>query len=420
MPFFSIILPTYGRGEHIRPTIQCVLRQTFSDFELIVVGDGCRDETAQVVDSFESTRVSWYNLEQNSGSQSAPNNLGIAKATGKWVAYIGHDDIWSPTHLATLHNLIKADRELDFVVSGCIYYGPERSEIYYVTGMFDDEGAQFEHFFPPSSLAHRREITGLIGDWRDPRIVAAPVDCEFLLRAAHAGLRFSSTKEITVHKFAAGQRYLSYLRPSSDEQWNALHNAQVNNPDYLAAIIKKSRRQGHYMTAGYRDFSQFENGQLYDQNRSNKGILRPPLKELSSTVVIEQTGEPRALDWYALEKGNCPFRWSGPNPKPRILIPFTYAGRVRMTLLTPGVAVPPISNVSFEINGEGTDYSIGETEGGVTTVMFQAILKESDYSILTVYTPDMACPHDKVGNGDFRLLGIAVGDIVIEPMNTWG
>ena len=149
-----------------------------------------------MVESFKPREVSWYNLEKNTGSQSFPNNLGIAKATGNWIAYIGHDDIWSPHHLERLRALIEADSELDFAVSGCVYYGPKDSGIYYVTEMFDGKGAPFEHFFPPSSLAHRREIVELIGGWRDPRAVAAPVDCDFLLRAAHAGLRFSSTNEI--------------------------------------------------------------------------------------------------------------------------------------------------------------------------------------------------------------------------------
>ena len=190
-----------------------VLRQTYSDFELIVVGDGCTDATEEVVRSFGSRPVSWYNLEQNSGSQSFPNNLGIKNAVGKWIAYLGHDDIWSPNHLAALRALAQSDNELDFAVSGCISYGPKGSEIYFITGLFDSDRAQFEHFFPPSSLAHRREIVDMIGWWRDPRTVAPPVDCDFLLRAAHAGLRFASTKEITVHKYVASQRYLSSLRP---------------------------------------------------------------------------------------------------------------------------------------------------------------------------------------------------------------
>ena len=157
-PFFSVVLTTYGRGEHIRPTIESVLRQTYSDFELIVVGDGCTDATEEVVRSFRSRPVSWYNLEQNSGSQSFPNNLGIKNAVGKWIAYLGHDDIWSPNHLAALRALAQSDNELDFAVSGCISYGPKDSEIYFITGLFDSRPSSVRAFF--SAILARTQARG--------------------------------------------------------------------------------------------------------------------------------------------------------------------------------------------------------------------------------------------------------------------
>lgn len=414
-PYFSVVLATYARGEHIRPTIESVLRQTCSDFELIVVGDGCWDETAEVVTSFKSRGVSWYNLEQNTGSQSSPNNLGIAKATGSWIAYIGHDDIWSPRHLESLRALIEGNRGLDFAVSGCLYYGPRDSGTYFVTGMFDDASAPFKQFFPPSSLAHRREIIDTIGGWRDPRSVAAPVDCDFLLRAAHAGLQFSSTNEITVHKFAAGHRYLSYLRPDADEQWAALDESPIGNHDSLSDIIEKYRQQRILMTMWHHDFSQFENGQLFDDNRRNKGILRAALKALGGRMVMEQTGEPRGLDWYALENGNRPFRWSGPNPRPKILIPYTYPGEARISLCIPPIALAPLEIIRIEVNGDPVDHKIRKTRR-LSTLTLRTQLKPSDYSILTLHTPAMTCPNDRLHNGDFRRIGIPVGDIIIEPL----
>jgi glycosyltransferase involved in cell wall biosynthesis len=414
-PYFSVVLATYGRGEHIRPTIESVLRQTCSDFELIVVGDGCKDETSQIVGSFKSREVSWYNLEENTGGQSSPNNLGIAKSTGDWIAYVGHDDIWSPRHLERLQALVEAERDIDFAVSGCIYYGPRDSRIYYVTGLFENDSAPFVHFFPPSSFAHRREVVDLSGGWRNPRTVSPPVDCEFLLRAAHAGLRFASTQEITVHKFAAGHRYLSYLKPDAEEQWAALNDPRLDDPASLSAIIEKSRQQGYFMTAGYRDYSQFADGQLFDDNRSNKGILRPALQRLGGRTVLEQTGESRGLDWCALESGDRPFRWSGPNPRPKILIPCTHPGEVRITLCVPPIALAPLEIIGIEINDNAADYEIRRSKR-LSVVTLRTQLKPSDYSILTLHTPVMSCPNDQLRNGDLRRLGIPVSDIIIEPL----
>ncbi len=117
---FSVVLATYNRGDHIKPTIESALRQTVQDFELIVVGDGCNDGTRDAVLSFPTPKISWSHLEGNSGSQSAPNNEGIRTAQRPWIAYLGHDDIWAPDHLERLREVIESEPVPDVAVSGCV------------------------------------------------------------------------------------------------------------------------------------------------------------------------------------------------------------------------------------------------------------------------------------------------------------
>src|SRR3954464_13616446 len=133
-PVFSVILATFGRGRHIEPTIESVWLQSFGDFELIVVGDGCADDTEQAVRSFASKRVTWRNLPRNTGSQSFPNNEGIRSSRGRWIAYMGHDDIWARDHLACMMQTIASCEQVDVVVSGCVYHGPQGSGIQLVAG----------------------------------------------------------------------------------------------------------------------------------------------------------------------------------------------------------------------------------------------------------------------------------------------
>ncbi len=288
-PFFSVVLPTYGRGRCIKPSIESVLAQTFRDFELIVVGDGCADETEAVVRSFDSERVSWRNLQTNSGSQSFPNNEGIAASRGRWIAYIGHDDIWAPHHLDRIFQKAGSADATDFVVSGCNFYGPEGSGDCFITGMFEEPDDAFRHFCPPTSIAHRRDVTERMGGWRDPRTVNCPADNEFLLRAARAAMRFVSTGEVTVHKFAAGHRYLSYLRPSCDEQERLLAKLRLPGGFDVAGIVRQSKANNQYMLFQYGDYSSYPNGYLFEQNLKRKGISRPSLRPLRGDDVIEQT-----------------------------------------------------------------------------------------------------------------------------------
>jgi glycosyltransferase involved in cell wall biosynthesis len=411
-PFFSIVLSTYGRGRHIAPTIVSLLRQSYADFELIVVGDGCDDETEATVRSFPQERIVWRNLPHNTGSQSFPNNDGIRAARGSWIAYLGHDDVWAPDHLEALAARIANDPALDFVTSGCVYHGPPGSEMYWVTGLFDDSSAASEQFFPPSALAHRRDVTTRIGEWRDPRIIRPPVDAEFVLRAVHAGLRFGSTSRITAHKFAAGHRYLSYLRARSDEQEEMLRRLQTGLDS--EALVETARRIGLCMPIQHPDYSAYPAGYLFERNRQNKGLSRSALQPLRDRVVMEQTDEYRALDWYAVEHSEKKFRWSGPSPRPRILIPYTgESARLAIDVF----AKPPgadLAEIAVTVEGQSVQCRVERAADGPERLAVEIPLAAADYTIVTLLTP-MFRPSDAGLGADSRKLGIAVTDIVLEP-----
>ncbi|HYS47599.1 MAG TPA: hypothetical protein VEM36_02365, partial [Xanthobacteraceae bacterium] len=246
------------------------------------------------------------------------------------------------------------------------------------------------------AFAHRREVCEQIGRWRHPRTLAAPVDVSFVLRAAHAGLRFRSTGAITVHKFAAGHRYLSYLRPSADEQ-----TAMLGRLARGEAEVERIVAAAQTMRLG--GYSQVGPGVLFDRNRASKGLNRPELRPLSGRTVIAQTHEPRALDWYAVEH-DCgrPFRWSGPNPRPKILIPFTgTAARIAICLRR-----PLAGEVLVWVEDQRVNHAIEAGPDGACALVFRAPLRQSDYTVLTLQTPMSGGPERR---------GVAVGDIVLEP-----
>ena len=89
----SIITATYNRSEVLKWAIRSVLAQTFCDWELIVVGDACTDDTEQVVASFTDPRIRFVNRSTSFGEQSGPNNDGFFLANGRLIAYLNHDDL---------------------------------------------------------------------------------------------------------------------------------------------------------------------------------------------------------------------------------------------------------------------------------------------------------------------------------------
>jgi len=397
--------------------LRSALEQRFDDFEVIVIGDGCTDDTMDAVRSIGSPRISAYELPTNSGSQSAPNNAGIARARGRYIAYLGHDDVWHPDHLGAVADVFTGDGALDVVASGCIFHGPVNTGIAFVTGLLDDEHAASDHFLPPSALAHRRDLIERIGPWREPDLVCAPVDCEIMLRAVCAGARFAPTGRITVHKYAAGHRYLSYLRPASAEQRAMLSAMRSFGPaSAWNFLVAAARRQDRYMIMTHADYELQPPGHLYGENRFNKGLRRPPLRALAEKTVLAQTAEPRGLDWHELEHSARPYRWSGPSPKPRLLIPFTGRCTARLTLdVLAGTPDAAVDAISFDRDGRTLPHIVASSVAHGTTIQVELPLDPDDYSVLGMTTPRMVRPADH-GPGDTRVLGIALGDVAIEPM----
>jgi glycosyltransferase involved in cell wall biosynthesis len=105
-PFFSVVIPTYNRADLIGLTLDSVLAQEFGEFEILVVDDGSKDHTAEVVRAYTDPRLHY--LPKENAERGAARNYGLARARGEYVLFLDSDDLLHPNHLATLHAAIVA------------------------------------------------------------------------------------------------------------------------------------------------------------------------------------------------------------------------------------------------------------------------------------------------------------------------
>jgi glycosyltransferase involved in cell wall biosynthesis len=96
LPLVSVIIPTYNRSSLLLEALDSVFKQTFPDFELIVIDDGSIDGTAKALTPYKDRIV--YNFQNNQGV-SAARNRGIRMARGPWIAFLDSDDLWLPEKL---------------------------------------------------------------------------------------------------------------------------------------------------------------------------------------------------------------------------------------------------------------------------------------------------------------------------------
>jgi GT2 family glycosyltransferase len=114
MPLISIITPAFNRAHLIGETIKSVLRQTFTDWELIVVDDGSTDDTGAVVSRFNDARIRC--LRQARAGATAARNHGLSQARGELILFLDSDDVMLPHSLGTLCATLAAHPE-----AGCAY-----------------------------------------------------------------------------------------------------------------------------------------------------------------------------------------------------------------------------------------------------------------------------------------------------------
>jgi len=234
-PAVTVIIPTYNWSSVLPYSIGSVLRQTFTDFELLVVGDGCTDDSEAVVGRVGDPRVEWINLPTNTGHQSEPNNEGLRQARGQFIAYLGHDDLWLPHHLSCLISALEQGADLAYGISLILLGEPNG---YHRRPYPPCEGYQPGMWIPPTSVVHRRNVTDHIGGWRHYRELDTDPEVELWRRAYTAHYRFVFVPRLTAVKFPASTRRDVYkIRPCHEQ---AAWSQRIQNEDNfeIAELIR--------------------------------------------------------------------------------------------------------------------------------------------------------------------------------------
>ena len=102
----SIIMPTYNRAHIILRSIKSVLKQTYDNFELIIIDDGSTDQTESIISDLDDQRIRYLKSVANQGACHA-RNRGIATANGEYIAFLDSDNIWDKSYLKSRLSLLK-------------------------------------------------------------------------------------------------------------------------------------------------------------------------------------------------------------------------------------------------------------------------------------------------------------------------
>ncbi|MCF7865355.1 MAG: glycosyltransferase family 2 protein [Candidatus Pacebacteria bacterium] len=168
IPYISVIIPVYNCASYIKEAIDSVLRQQYSQLEILVVDDGSTDGTLKVLKEYGDQIVI---IEQENKGPSSARNAGIKRAKGEIIGFVDSDDMWTSNHLEVLLPLLQNDPAcmlargyvefvrfrdnqskeiverteglfMEALVGACLY----RADTFKVVGLFDETMRSGEDF----------------------------------------------------------------------------------------------------------------------------------------------------------------------------------------------------------------------------------------------------------------------------------
>lgn len=236
-PLVSVVIPSYNAAEHIEETVQSVLNQTLTELEVLVMDDGSKDHTKDVVMAIQDERVHYY-YKENSGV-SDTRNIGMAKAKGKYIALLDSDDRFLPTNLEEKVNFLEENKEYGLVHSNEISFDSDTGEhLEHFQGLAGDILPDLLELSPyningPSCVVFPKALFEEIGGF--DKTISTSADYDFWLRVASkypVGLIDKVLVEYRVH---ANQMSM---------------NTKVTETDMLY-VFEKAHRSGLFKSKQY-------------------------------------------------------------------------------------------------------------------------------------------------------------------------
>jgi glycosyl transferase family 2 len=424
-PRVSVVIPTWNRSAALRCAIASVLDQTFRDFELLVIGDGCTDDSAKVTASFGDPRVRWHDLGRRTGSQVAPNNTGIALASGEYVAYLGHDDLWHADHLAALVGAVGDGADLAFTAT--LVFGPPGTGVRAVSGLGLPAMEEPMRSPPPSSWIHRRDLVERLGGWRDHRELEVPHDHELFWRIRGSGAVCRAVPRLTVFKLTAAWRRDAYRTVGAPEQEELLRRLREEphlvEEELLTAVAAAG--DGKLVTADRA--SRAVPGAVVEQTRAFKGAdVELPAEARRDRLRFELDRTLPGFEWHGVERDprGRGFQWSGPGTSASLHLPLVNDRDLELLLeLLPPLAHDLLDGLRVSVNDQPLAMVRLRDRRGLVRfrgrIPAAALARGSGFTRLQLDVPRTVRPSDLLpGSTDRRRLGVALCAVEIAPLRS--
>ncbi|MGI4993406.1 glycosyltransferase family 2 protein [Halobacteriovorax sp. GFR7] len=268
----SVIIPTYNRANFLARAIDSVLKQSFQNFELIVVDDGSSDNSKDIVESFSDERIK-YIFQQNRGV-SAARNLGVIQSSGNYIAFLDSDDEWSENKLQRQLSLLE-NTKLRLCHTG--EHWLRDGEVVKQKKVHQKVGGDMfirslkNCVISPSSVLMERSLFEEMGGFNEDFIVCEDYDLWLKITSLY---EIGFLEEAFVIKHAGHDDQLSFKFFAMD-YWRvkAMAWAKANrqlSKERIEVLTQLCLKKCQYLIKGYEKHENFEN---YDEVRAIENYI---------------------------------------------------------------------------------------------------------------------------------------------------
>ena len=242
VPRVSVIVPAHNCAEYTLETVESILGQTYTDYQLLVVDDGSTDHTRVALQKF-GDRIQ-YIYKENGGACSA-RNLGICMSKGEFVACLDCDDLWLPEKLACSVLKLEENPEAAFVYTGCYMIDLEGNIIDQVRNLCEPNGNPYlsilgDGAIPAPTVVMRRSCLEKVGLFDEKIFIPADKDLWLRLSRHYPICRI----EQPLSKYRMASNYtLKNIRLSLDENLYVLEKQFDGNCDISDRAKDRYRQQ---------------------------------------------------------------------------------------------------------------------------------------------------------------------------------